>query len=224
MISRKVNDMPDKVIEAFYQNRNQKRARYMVAYMKDKFPFLGIPKPERAALQHDFFSQARRAAVIDWKFVVRVWDLPEREFQHLGVDYLLALKKCLLRDDIEKIEALIINKSWWDTVDGLATIAGVLCSLYPELIESHIVRWSESDNIWLVRVAILFQLKYREKTDTELLSRIIRKNSTTREFFVNKAIGWALREYSKTDKAWVKAFIESSSLHSLSVREGSKYI
>ena len=95
---------------------------------------------------------------------------------------------------------------------------------YPEVKESIISRWIKSDNIWLNRISIIFQLKYKEKTDTEFLSRAIIHNSKTDEFFINKAIGWALREYSKTNKEWVKEFIKCNELSKLSVREGSKYI
>ncbi|WP_425057866.1 hypothetical protein SCACP_24320 [Sporomusa carbonis] len=217
--------MYEKLMEIFYQNANHEQAMNMAAYMKNNFPFLGIPKPERASLERAFINQAKKAVVIEWSFVFRLWDLPEREFQYCAVDYLLAVKKLLQKDDIEKIEMLITKKSWWDTVDSLAeNITGVLCAKHPELIESHIFKWAETGNIWLKRAAILFQLKYKDKTDTEVLSRIICKNSNTKEFFINKAIGWALREYSKTNMEWVKLFIESSHLHPLSVREGSKYI
>lgn len=154
-----------------------------------------------------------------------LWEMPEREFQYLIIDYMTALRHCLHKKDMDNIRTLIITKSWWDTVDTFAvSITGVLCLNYLELIESHILKWAESDSTWLVRTAILFQLKYKEKTDTELLRLIITKNSNTKEFFINKAIGWSLREYSKTNREWVKKFIENNALHSLSVREGSKYL
>lgn len=216
--------MQDKLIEAFYQHSNSERAAGMAAYMKHQFPFLGLTKPERVALQRAFLNQAKKNTAVDWAFIMRLWDLPEREFQYLAVDYLLALHKKLQKDDIEKIGALIIRKSWWDTVDNFATITGMLCMAYPELVGSYIASWAEAKNMWLIRVAILFQLKYKEKTDVHVLSRFIGQNSDTKEFFINKAIGWALREYSKTNKEWVRAFMESSRLHPLSVREGSKYI
>jgi 3-methyladenine DNA glycosylase AlkD len=212
------------IIEAFYQNRNQERALQMATYMKNNFAFLGLTKPERADLQSAFIKYVKKRDIIDWDFIFSLWDLPEREFQYLALDYLLELKILLQRQDIEKIQALITQKSWWDTVDSLAPIAGLLCIKFPELIESYILKWANSENIWLARAAILFQLKYKEKTDSAILSSIIRYNSHTKEFFINKAIGWALREYSKTNKEWVKGFIENNHLHPLSVREGSKYI
>jgi 3-methyladenine DNA glycosylase AlkD len=193
--------------------------------MKDKFPFLGIQKPLRAELQKEFFRQVKKQKQVDWDFVFRLWDLPEREFQCLAVDYLLVLKDSLQESDMDRIGLLIVNKSWWDSLDGLAAnIIGALCARYPELVSSHILSWAENDNIWLVRVAILFQLKYKGNTDTELLKLIINKNSNSKEFFISKAIGWALREYSKTNQEWVKSFLAGNALQPLSVREASKYL
>ena len=95
---------------------------------------------------------------------------------------------------------------------------------YPEVKKDYLTKWIESNNIWLNRVSIIFQLKYKEKTDIQFLSKAILSNSETNDFFINKAIGWALREYSKTNKEWVKNFIHKNTLHPLSVREGSKYL
>lgn len=212
------------LIERFYQHSNPERAKDMAAYMKNKFPFLGISKPERTILARSFLASAKKAEIIDWALVERLWDLPEREFQYLAVDYLSALAKHLQKENIGNLKQLIARKSWWDTVDGLAPITGLLCSAYPELIESDIRKWSRDSSIWLKRAAILFQLKYKEETDTDLLGQIILENRDTNEFFINKAIGWALREYSKTNKEWVRIFIAANRLHSLSVREGSKYL
>jgi len=213
------------LIKSFYDHVDQEQAEKMSAYMKDNFPFLGIPKPQRAELQKEFFKHAKKQKKVDWNFVFMLWDLPEREFQCLAVDYLLVLKDSLQESDIDRIKLLIITKSWWDSVDGLATnITGVLCAKYPDLVQSHILSWAESENIWLVRVAILCQLKYKENTNIELLKLVISKNSHSKEFFIAKAIGWALREYSKTNKEWVELFLDCNILQPLSVREASKYL
>lgn len=143
----------------------------------------------------------------------------------MALDYLIALKKELKKESMEKLERLITIKSWWDTVDLLASVlVGELCMRYPELIDSYIHKLAEDHNIWLARTSILFQLKYKERTDAELLGKIIVKNSKSKEFFINKAIGWALREYSKTNPEWVRKFIGDTTLHPLSIREGSKYL
>lgn len=217
--------MYNDLINSFIENKDPERASQMAGYMKNQFPFLGIPKPKRALLGKEYMKDFKKQQEIDWDLVNTLWSMSEREFQYLAVDYLLILKNDLQEKDIENIKTLIITKSWWDTVDTLASnIIGVLCLKFPQLIKSHILEWSSSDNIWLIRSAILFQLKYKEKTDAELLGLIIKKNSGTKEFFINKAIGWALREYSKTNKSWVEEFIKGNTLSSLSVREGSKYL
>ncbi len=212
------------IIEDFYKNKTDSAAA-MAAYMKDNFSFLGIKKPKRNEIMKPFLKEAKAAKQIDWDFIFKCWDLPEREFQYLALDYLATFKNKLKKDDINNIRQLIINKSWWDTVDLLASnIIGDICLRFPSLVEEHVFKWSFSDNMWLSRTAILFQLKYKEKTDRNLLSEIIKMNNGSKEFFINKAIGWALREYSKTNREWVREFIGSESLSSLSVREGSKYI
>jgi 3-methyladenine DNA glycosylase AlkD len=120
---------------------------------------------------------------------------------------------------------MITNKSWWDTVDFIATkLVGTYLVLYPCERKNYVNKWINSGNIWLQRTAILFQLKYKEQTDFELLTYIIRQLNHTDEFFINKAIGWALREYSKTNPVKVKEFIDSVQLSNLSIKEGSKYL
>lgn len=206
-----------------YQHRNVEQAVSMAAYMKNRFPFLGIKKPDRAQIQKDFLKVLSKSVVIDWDFVILLWDLSEREFQYLAMDYLVLMKKLLQREDIDKLMQIIVNKSWWDTVDLIASnLVGAICSSCPDLIHSHILTWADSNNLWLRRTAILFQLKYKTSTDFELLGKIIMKNNTSQEFFINKAIGWALREYSKTNPTWVRSFIDLNSLPTLSIREGSK--
>lgn len=215
----------DELIAAFCASRDEEKAGFMAKYMKELFPFLGIGKPERAALQRGLIGRAKKAGAVEPDFVARLWALPEREFQYLAVDYLMAAQKGLQADDIDMLAGLIAAKSWWDTVDALAAnVIGSLCAKHKELVKGYIMPWSAGENIWLARTAILFQLRYKEKTDTAVLGLVIGNTCGTKEFFLNKAIGWALREYSKTDPDWVRAFIASTRLHPLSVREGSKYV
>lgn len=212
------------IFKIFYNNRNEEQAIPMAKYMKNKFPFLGLKKPERAALSKEFLKARRKDTRIDWDLIFKCYDMPEREFQYLAIDYMEKVKKLFTPNDMENIEKLLTTKSWWDSVDAINKIVGYIAMEYPEVKEDIILKWMKSDNIWLNRVSIIFQLKYKEKTDTEFLSKAILHNSQTNEFFINKAIGWALREYSKTHKEWVKNFIDNYTLHPLSVREGSKYI
>ena len=188
------------IVDIFYNNKNEELAVPMAKYMKNKFVFLGIKKPEREALTKDFLRESNKTKEIDWDFINKCFELPEREFQYLAITYMDIVKDLFSVDDMDRIEKLIITKSWWDSVDSIAPIVGYICAKFSEVRDLYLEKWICADNIWLKRVSILFQLKYKEKTDTEFLGRAILKNSNTKEFFVDKAIGWALREYSKTNK------------------------
>ncbi|NLJ58803.1 MAG: DNA alkylation repair protein [Tissierellia bacterium] len=212
------------IIDIFYANRKEELAVPMAKYMKNNFPFLGIKTPERKALAKEFIKESKKLRKIDWDFIYKCFELPEREFQYLAISYLDAIKNLFSIEDMERIEELIMTKSWWDSIDSISPIVGHICLKIPETKDIYLDKWIYSDNIWLKRVSILFQLKYKEKTDTIFLRKAILNNSHTKEFFVDKAIGWALREYSKTNKEWVRNFINSNNLSKLSVREGSKYI
>lgn len=212
------------IFEKLYSHRNNEQAIPMAKYMKNRFPFLGLKKPERTALTKEFLKKKKKEDKIDWDFIFKAYDMPEREFQYIAIDYMNLIKDKFTPDDMETIEKLLTTKSWWDSVDPLSTVVGHIARQHPEVKEGILLKWLKSENIWLNRVSILFQLKYKDNTDTEFLSKAILHNAKKNEFFINKAIGWALREYSKTNKEWVKEFIERHELSKLSVREGSKYI
>ena len=211
-------------MSTYREAKNPEKAPGMKAYMKHKFEYLGLQKPVRAELQKDFLREQKGTKKINWDIVWTLWDQPEREFQYLALDYIDTLMAFLETNDIFKIEKLITTKSWWDSVDGTVVMTGCLNHKYPELKTTVITHWINEENIWLKHISIIFQLKYKSDTDTEFLSKVILANCGTKEFFINKAIGWALREYSKTNPDWVRKFIADHELHSLSIREGSKYI
>ncbi len=200
-------------------------AAQMKSYMRNKFDFLGVPAARRREASLKQFETAHEEGEIDWEFVDACWEQNFREFQYVAIDYLTIMSSFLKEEDIDLIENLITDKSWWDTVDNLNLCVGNLIKEYPDLAE-NVLTWSKSDNIWLRRSAIIHQLSYKENTNTELLAEIIKNNFDSDEFFIKKAIGWALREYSKTNTDWVTDFITENkqNLSSLSYREASKYI
>lgn len=213
------------IVNKFMENKNEENAKSMKAYLKDNFEFLGIKTPLRKELSKDFLKEKSKEATIDKTLVEELWENEYRELQYLAVDYLIKQKKKLQKEDIELIKMLIVTKSWWDTVDLVAThLAGELGKKYPILIEDYYLKWSKDENMWLRRTAILYQLKYKENTDTKILEKVIRDNIDDDDFFIRKAIGWSLREYSKTDKTWVRAFVDSNKLSKLSEKEASKYL
>ena len=216
----------DLLVQLFEQHKNQSEAVPMQKYMRDQFPFLGIRTTERRAIMKGFYQESsilKESFQAD--FVEELWKLDEREYQYAACDYIEKSLKKVDKHHLPLLERMITTKSWWDTVDVLAPKpVGRIASISREVIPETIEGWAYGEHIWLNRAAILFQLKYKEKTDEELLYRYILQNKESKEFFIQKAIGWALREYSKTNPASVKAFIESQTLPNLSVREGSKYI
>jgi 3-methyladenine DNA glycosylase AlkD len=215
----------EKLAALFEENRNEENAGPMKKYMKEHFPFLGIKSPLRKELEKQFFKETEiLKKPFDKDFVTQLWEKDEREYHYTAITYIGKFIKKLPKDAISFLEELITTKSWWDSVDSIAPLVGELARRYPEMVEGNINGWSVNDNFWLRRTAILFQLKYKHETNEGLLYDYIVKNADSKEFFIQKAIGWALREYSKTNPVSVKEFIEGNKLAPLSVREGSKYV
>jgi 3-methyladenine DNA glycosylase AlkD len=201
----------------------------MAAYMRDQFTYLGIKTPQSVELQKRFYAEHGLPALADLELILReLWALPQREFQYVAVGLLGKFEKELPAGFVEPLEALIVTKSWWDTVDTLAGGAvGALFKRYPEVRAEYLHRWRTNENLWLRRTAILFQLGYKKETDFPLLAGIIRDNLGSKEFFINKAIGWALRQYSHVDAAaaqTVREFVAATPLSPLSAREAVKWL
>lgn len=205
---------------------NAEESRKMAAYMKDNFEFLGIKKPIRASVHKVLMRDIVQDDAIDtFKTVELLWNQPEREFHYFAMEFAERRKLFNQKEDIEHIEWLITTQSWWDSVDFLAAhLAGKYFKIFPEQIESWIPKWVASPNMWLNRSAIIFQLKYKEELDTEVLLSAILPHKDSTEFFLRKATGWALREYSHYNPVFVKELLESTSFSGLTVREASKYL
>lgn len=197
----------------------------MSKYMRDKFSFYGIAAPERKKIYQDFIKAEKKSKAIDWSFLNQCYEAEKREFQYLVYDYLLAMKKYVTYEDMGKMNQYVINKSWWDTIDFLCKVIGDV-GLRDNRIKELMIRWSMDDNIWMKRTAIEHQLGLKEKTDTALLERIILNCIGSDAFFINKAIGWALRDYGKCNPHWTRHFIERNQdkMSKLSIKEASKYI
>lgn len=214
------------------QHHHPENAAVMSQYMRQQFTFIGIKTPQRRQLAQPYFEQERQKmkqhqteATINWAFVKACWQAPEREFQLLAADYLKLLQNFLKADDLDRLAELITWKSWWDSVDSLVKIVGKLAHQSQDM-KAQLLEWSQADNIWLRRTAIIHQLGMKAATDTDLLAQCIQNNFNTQEFFINKAIGWALRDYAKFNEAWVRAFLlaHQSHLAPLSWREASKHL
>ena len=215
----------NKLYEEMIRHKNEEQAQKMSKYMLNKFEYIGIKTPERREIFKIFFKEYKNEEKIDWEFVNKCWENKYREFQYVAADYLKNMKDKLTIDDIPKFKQLILKKSWWDTIDNLDMTIGAL-GLKDSNVNKILLEWSLDENIWLKRIAIDHQLLRKEKTNTELLEKILKNNLGQTEFFINKAIGWALRDYSKTNPEWVKNFIEENreNMAKLSIKEASKYL
>ena len=212
------------IFAEFKKLKNDKKAIEMSAYMKNQFAFLGISASQRKEIENKIFKSVAKEN-IDFKFTDKCYKNKYREFQYASVDYLNFKKEYLNISHIEILKNYILTKSWWDTIDHLDQIVGDI-ALRDERVNEILLNWSLDENIWLRRVAIDHQILRKEKTNAELLEKIIINNFNQKEFFINKAIGWSLRDYSKTNPKWVRDFIKrhKNSMNNLRIREASKYI
>ncbi|MCF2535056.1 MULTISPECIES: DNA alkylation repair protein [Streptomyces] len=203
------------------------RAAAMRAYMKDVAPFLGIPSPERRALSRSVLQGTPRPDERDCTAVaLRCWRLPEREYQYFAVDLLRRHVRRLSSGFLPVARYLVTTVPWWDTVDALAAhVVGGLVAADPALT-ADMDAWIEDDDLWVVRTALLHQLRYGERTDAGRLFAYCLRQAGHPDFFVRKAIGWSLREYAKTDPDAVRDFLarEGGRFAPLSVREALKNI
>jgi len=212
---------------SFEKNANPSQAVPMKKYMRDQFEYLGIQTPKSKILQKEFYDKYGLPEIADLDSILRdLWSLPQREFQYVAVGLLGRCDKQIPAKFIKTIEYLIVTKSWWDTVDSIAGgTVGMHFKRFPDVREKYLAKWRASENFWLRRTTILFQLSYKQETDFELLCDIIRENLGSKEFFINKAIGWALRQYARIDSKAVKKFVKATKeLHPLSRREAMKHI
>lgn len=218
----------NEIEHVFEASRDIENAFAMEKYMRNIFPFLGIKSPERRELSKPFlkkYSPNEKSDLI--KLLGLLWEKEEREYQHFAMD--LAFKNYhLLSDEIEDgiVKKMIIEKSWWDTIDMIATKIVGQAVLKKLIAPQFLDTWIVDENIWLKRTALLHQLKFKTKTDKEKLFKYCDLSKSHNDFFIKKALGWVLREYSKTNPDAVAEYIDNNieTLSPLSIREGSKYL
>ena len=216
------------LITTFESNANSEEAVAMQTYMKNRLPFYGIKAPVRKQLlkeiANDFKERLTHNNAI--KIATALYKKPKRELHYCAMEIVARfLKKNYEIEDINFIKKLITTHSWWDTVDFIAKhILGNYLLQFPEQIPNSISGFSASENMWLNRSAILFQLGYKDKTDAALLFSLCEQHKSSNEFFIKKAIGWALREYSKVNPEAVKTFVSNAALKPLSEKEALKKI
>lgn len=207
------------------KHANEPNAFYMAKYMRNQFLFYGIKTPLRRDIVKKVLKFERDKKYIDWHFVQLCYQSEYREMHQAALDYLTTKQRYLTFDDVERLFSLVMQQQWWDTIDRLDRIIGKI-GLVDSRLDNVMIAWATHDNFWVRRIAIDHQIGRKTATNVTLLAQIICANFGSTEFFINKAIGWSLREYAKTDAVWVRAFVEThrASLHALSIREALKHL
>jgi 3-methyladenine DNA glycosylase AlkD len=218
------HEYADRLVSLLKENQNEANREAMEKYMRNQFAFFGIKTPERNALMREFLKENGKPPVDELPAIVRsLWREPQRECQYAAMTLLDKRARYLTKDHLPLIEEMILTGPWWDTIDLIASnMVGRIHE--KDGAEEYLEKWIHSENFWLNRTAILHQLKYKEKTDERRLFGYILMHNESKEFFIQKAIGWALREYSKTNPEAVRQFIARENLAPLSKREGLKHI
>lgn len=198
----------------------------MLDYMRGQFAYFGIKSGARKILEKDFIKRYGLPAPDQLEPTIRhLWQKDEREYQHFALELLYKTKKQWESGTLSLFEWMVTFRSWWDTVDMIAAnLVGPFFLLFPDQKIEKCREWSGGSNIWLQRTAILFQLKYKEKTDFNLLSELILEHREDEEFFIRKAIGWALRQYAKSNPDSVIDFVHRHELSPLSEKEALKHL
>ncbi|GAB1690590.1 DNA alkylation repair protein [Krasilnikovia sp. M28-CT-15] len=221
------DEILDRLVRTYSAAREPGRAVQAAAYMRDQFPFLGMPAATQTALNRTVWTGLPKPAEDDLRAVaLACWELPEREYQYFACTYLRRHAAVPGTGFVPTLRTLISTKPWWDTVDPLATwVAGGLVRRHPELV-TEMDAWAVDEDMWLVRTAILHQLRYGADTDTERLFGYCTRQAGHRDFFVRKAIGWALRQHARTDPDAVRRYVAANGdrLSGLSVREAMKHL
>jgi 3-methyladenine DNA glycosylase AlkD len=210
---------------AFAANSNAENAIAMSKYMKNNFLFFGIKTDERRRIFKAIWNENQKEVFDNTREIaLSLYSKKERELQYCALEIVIKnLKDNYIKEDILLIEKLIVSNSWWDSVDVISKfILGDYLLKFPLETNDVITRFSNSENMWLNRSAILFQLGYKEKSNFEVLKSVCQKHKKSNQFFIQKAIGWALREYAKINPEAVKDFVFNSNLKKLSEKEALK--
>jgi 3-methyladenine DNA glycosylase AlkD len=213
--------------EALVTMADPDRAIGQAAYMRHQFIFFGIGIPELRKTVKTLLRDHQPSRQHLHSIIRSAWAQPEREFQYVGIWLARASKKDWDDELVGLMEFMITHKSWWDTVDGIASeLSGPYFQARPLLARKVTGRWNRADNIWLQRSSLIFLKSWKNDMDRKILEKHIARLSHSGEFFVQKAIGWVLRDLARTDPQWVKQYVQTHRawLPALSIREALKHL
>ncbi len=216
----------ENLVLTFQKNADAYQAERMKAYMRNMFDFYGLQKAKRAELATPFLKELVASSEENIDEIVKfLWQQPHRECQYVAMEYIMKVHKKWTPETLLLFEYMIEEKSWWDTVDFVASsLVGKLLQKYPKLVMPSVEKWDNENLFWFHRTTLIFQLKYGAKTDQHLLFAQCEKYLSSKEFFMQKAVGWALRQYSKFNPEAVRRFVYARQLSTVSLREAKKYL
>jgi 3-methyladenine DNA glycosylase AlkD len=217
----------NEITKGLKKQANKVNAKAMEDYLLGKFPFYGVKKPERNVICKPLYAKVK--IEINEKWILEVakllWNKKEREYHAIALDIFEKNKKLITPASFKTLEKMAVTNSWWDSVDGISSYAiAPMVLRYPEM-KKEMERFAKDKNMWLNRIAIIHQILYKDKTDKTFLFTVCERHMHREEFFIRKAIGWALRQYAKTNKKEAYAFVEKNKnkLSPLSYREALKH-
>lgn len=204
------------------------KAGAMQAYMKTDMPFYGVQKPGLVPILRRLVREFPPESRDEYEDVVTaLWGLPHREEKYLAQGVATAHEQFIIPESLPLYRRMIVEGSWWDLVDEVAThLIRPLVINFPGEVWPQIDSWIEDEDMWLRRAAIICQVGAKDKTDPERLFRFCESRMHETEFFIRKAIGWALRDYARTDPEAIAGFVMDNrdSMSGLSFREATKHI
>jgi len=207
---------------------NKDNAPKMAAYMKTDMPFFGVKKPERLPLMRRMVTEFKPDSLDAYEAAVRaLWKGKHREEKYAAIFYAARFKAFITVDALPLYEALVREGAWWDLVDDVAIhLIGAAYLKERKAVERVMDRFILDKDMWIRRTAIISQNKHRKATDEARLFRYCQKTAHEKEFFIRKAIGWALREYGSVEPSRVLAFVDEhrEELSGLSIREACKHL
>lgn len=223
-----IEETVGQLTELFEPFRNAKRAQTASAYMRDQFPFIGMRTEIRRSAQKSWIDSLKTLEdrTLRWSIIRALWEKEERDYQHVAIDLLNSWpKKFFSEDDAMELEWILNRKSWWDSIDSIASnYLGKWALVFPEKARETFEKWRYHESFWLQRSCLIYQLKYKDEVDTAYLENLIQQMNSNKEFFIQKAIGWSLRQLSKYQPEEVVQILANNPIKGLALREASKYL
>lgn len=220
--------LADRAAELLTAQADPARAGQMAAYMKSEAPFFGVPSQQRMVISRklvaEFPAESRREYV---ESVRSLWSGDHRELKYLAVSYARSFSPYVTLSSLPLYRTMIQEGAWWDFVDEIAShLVGEVLLNQRAKATHRITPWIDDEDLWLRRTSIICQLRHKERTDTGLLERSCTQNLSDTDFFIRKAIGWALREFAKTEPDWVRAYVQEhrDEMSHLTAREATKHL